>query len=179
MTSLFPNLAPKRRPARRAESVDWQPLPGYAVLLALDPSAVATGWGIIEKRGNQLRRIDSGCFHPGKAGMNRYDHLSSLIVWRIKNTTPQITHAAIEVPAGGQWGRSATQLMVYARAIGVCEATCFRRGLATNRVSVTEWKGNKKKSETAVWVRAILGYDEPEENAADALAMGIWFCNRR
>lgn len=180
--SLFPQSGRSYggRKAKADAPRTWSPIPPGAVLLSIDPSIANCGWGIL-RNDRQPVRFDSGTFHPGHERMNRYDHLLKLIWDRIDAFDGmveggKITHAVIEVPRGG--GVPGALMLDYARAVGVCEAACYSAGLVTNRVSVGEWKGNKKKGETAVWVKALLQYEPRTSDESDALALGVWMCNR-
>lgn len=184
--SLFPTRATSRKPPKVKAPAErnWRPLEPGAVLLAIDPSSARCGWAILHNT-DKPQRLDSGVWYPtDRPEMNRtkLDDLAVQIRHRVNtfhaNTDLRISHAVIETPAGGQWGRSATQLMVYARAIGVCEATCYGMALGMNRVTVNEWKGSGKKSHTANVVRHFFNYQPRDDNEADAIGLGLWLCSK-
>lgn len=182
---LFGRKAPARSfKSKRPEFPTWRPLAPGAVLLAIDPSIASCGWGLLHNVVPRAVRLDSGCWHPTETEeRSRFDHLSLLVAQRIrlaKESGTPITDAIIETPGGGQRGdRSATQLMVYARAIGICEATCYRAKIVVHRVTVNEWKGSTKKSHGTAIVQHFLGYQPREHNESDALALGAWLTSQR
>ncbi len=198
--SLFAASPGSRRFAPRqavSEPPTWCPLAVGAVVLCIDPSIANCGWAIVRNTQPNPERLDSGIFHPvTRADLNRFDHLSQLIQLRVdmcnaELATPfervsteskpeRITDALIETPVGGGgWGAKTTStLMMYTRAIGVCEATCLMLGLRVHRVAVNEWKGSGKKSTTALHVRHFLNYEPRDSNESDALGMGLWICGR-
>lgn len=160
----------------------WKPLTPGAVLLALDPSIANCGFAVLRNDRQNPTRLDSGIFHPVFTQERpRCDHLAMLITDRLERSARagwKVTDAIIEIPAGGQWGRSATQLMVYARAIGVCEAACFLGGLRMHRATVSEWKGSGKKCHTALVAKHVFKYEPRDDNESDALGLGLWLCSK-
>jgi hypothetical protein len=81
---------------------------------------------------------------------------------------PETTILAID--PGGQ-RHSATQLMVYARAVGVCEAAAHLAGAKVYRVTVQQWKGNSRKQDTSL-VRYRFPTAGSNHNELDAIAIG-------
>lgn len=185
---LFPGMTkpPKKfRPRPDCAVRSWWPITPDSVLLSVDPSISSdskkgTGWSVTDWFENRVRRIDSGTIKPVDSDdRSRFDCLANLLAQRIRlqrQSGRAITDAIIETPgAGGAWGqRSVDGLMRYARAVGICEATCFRAGLSMNRVATTEWKKQSKKQHAILIVKTYLGFDARDDNEGDSLAMAIW-----
>jgi Holliday junction resolvasome RuvABC endonuclease subunit len=183
-TLFGPTSTRSRLPAKPQQpDTIWKPLAPGAVLLAIDPSIVNCGWALLRQGQPNPTRLDSGVFHPiARPDKDRHDHLVDLLVQRIEMATEsgmRPTDALIEIPSGGQRGdRSATQLMVYARAIGDIEATCYRAGLTMHRVTVNGWKGSGRKGHTELVVKHVFKYTPRDNNEADAIGLGLWLCSK-
>jgi len=183
--SLFPSKVIPRHYLKKLEEParECSPLTIGTVLFCLDPSIVRCGWAIVRNDYPNCVRLDSGIFVPmGRENLDRFDHLANLIRQRLELAEAdgfKSTDALIEVPAGGQrLDRAASQLMTYARAVGICEATCHTAGLDTQRVRVTTWKGMGKKARTQMNVKYAFKYQPRDDNEADALGLGLWLCSK-
>lgn len=147
------------------------------MLLAFDPSICNCGWavlGAVQSPNGPPRRIDSGTWHPSEAkgAADRYDQLADFV--RGLASLHHADIAVVEIPSGGQ-RHSATQLMRYARAVGVIEAAAFLSGCKIARVPVQTWKGNARKRVTADTMRLMLRYEPADDNESDALGLGVWY----
>lgn len=144
------------------------------MILAVDPSITNCGYAVLEDK--PLRRVESGTWRPSQAkgSADRFDQLA----WFIDTLIGEhgVTEVVVETPSGGQ-RHSATQLMTYARAIGVVEAAAFLAGRPARRVPVLTWKGNTGKGLTALRVKAALGYEAGDDNESDAIGLGIYWIN--
>jgi hypothetical protein len=183
---LFPSDKRLARKVKRdlAPPADtWGPLTIGSVVLCLDPSSTACGWAVLCNTWPNATRVDSGCFAPiDRPDRNRFDHLAALIRQRVELSAEAgfpVTDAAVEVFGRGIWQPPGGlyRFAIYARAVGVCEATCGAIGLCMNRVSVPEWKGNSKKHETARVVKFATGHETNNDNESDAIGLGLWLCS--
>jgi Holliday junction resolvasome RuvABC endonuclease subunit len=167
--------AAARTPTRRRDASAWEapPRPG-GLLLAIDPSITAAGWAIVSP---SRTRIASGTFKPSAAqeSPDRFDQLADFVRMTISSTG--VTDVLIETPSGGQ-RHSAMQLMTYARAIGVCEASARCAGVAVWRASVNQWKGTAPKASTLIRVRAAFMYEPKDHNECDALGLALAWLER-
>jgi Holliday junction resolvasome RuvABC endonuclease subunit len=160
------------------------------MILALDPSIKASGWAVLEPiAGNQLaRRVVSGTFRPSAANDagDPFDQLAEFINALVGHHIP--SDCVIETPGKFQRFNFVT-IQAYLRAVGICEgavwaashAASFRRGqikvARIHRLTVNEWKGNGKKSLTALKVKALFGYTPADDNESDAIGIGMtWIC---
>lgn len=148
------------------------PQPEIAPVLAFDPSVVNLGYAVVS--GPKPARIASGTWHPSKAGGERFDQLARAVRDLVAVHRPQAV--VVEVPSGGQRGqRSALQLMIYARAIGVVEGVAALQGIPAKRVTVNAWKGSSTKGRTELVVRSVFGYTPASDHEADALGLALWW----
>lgn len=164
------------RDGKKTRAREWFPITVGSVLLAIDPSICNCGYAVMKKTSGDPELIVSGVLRPQSGAVSRYDNLAQLIQMIAKENA--CTDAVIETPGGGQ-RHSATQLMVYAQAVGICGTACYLAGLNTNRVTVTEWKGRDSKRRTMTWVRALTGVLATDDNLIDAIGLGCWFCWRK
>lgn len=145
-------------------------------LLAIDPSCRNCGFAVLAggRDPNAVpRRVDSGTWHPSgaKGAEDRYDQLASFVSGLVEKH--RVAEVVVEVPSGGQ-RHSATQLMAYARAIGVVEAAAWLSGCKVHRVPVTTWKGNGRKRVTADTMRLMFRHEAGDDNESDALGLAVW-----
>jgi Holliday junction resolvasome RuvABC endonuclease subunit len=144
-------------------------------VLAIDPSVNNLGWAVIN---HELQRLASGCWHPSKArgAIDRMDQLALQVKALIDQHSP--SDVAVEIPSGGQ-RQSATQLMVYARAVGACEAAATLSDLPVHRIPVNMWKQSAKKSWTLMIVKSAMHHMPLTGDESDAIGLGLWFMSRR
>lgn len=169
--AIIPDAAPVQRTHFVAAERPKGPI------LAIDPSATATGYAVVSTlHPKRPLLIESGTWHPSaaKGAPDRYDQLADFMARVIADHS--VTTAIIETPSGGQ-RHSATQLMVYAQAIGVCRAACHRSGAVVMPVKVNEWKGQARKSGTALYAAAAFGISTEgrSHNEMDALGIADWW----
>lgn len=146
-------------------------------ILGIDTSLRSTGVGIIEARGSDLRAVAYGRIY------NKPKVPHSLCLENILNTISGLIDAhapdcaAIE---GAFFAKNANTAMVLGQARGVAIAACAKKGLAIAEHSPRKVKsaivgtGTAQKDQVAKMVVRLLNLEEqPQEDAADALAIAI------
>lgn len=168
---------PGKTPAEAAAAPKKREIPWVdifaAPVIGLDPSANDTGFAVIVSG----RVVNSGTWHPSKSrnAADRYDQLADFVFGLVRERqAPRIV--AVEIPSGGQ-RHSATQLMVYARAVGVCQAAAHLAGAMVVPVPVNTWKGRTGKGQTALYVCASYGLQAAgrTDNELDAIGIADWY----
>jgi len=150
-------------------------------ILGIDPGSRVTGYGIIEKKGNDLKHIITGEIKPRKNSslseilIYIYQQLSSLIV----QTVPQAV--ALE---NVFYGKNVRSLIQQAQVRGVVIFAGANRNIDVFEYSPLEVKkavvgyGMAEKRQVQMMVKAILRLPEiPPVDAADALATAICHAN--
>ncbi len=147
------------------------------VILGIDPGSLFTGFGVIQKRGRTLRRLQSGRIRlPRQAPPEqRFACLLEELDRVIEAASPD--HVAVEDVFSHRNARSALML---GQARGVVLAATGRRGLAVTAYPPATIKkavsghGRAAKGQIQRMVQVLLGLDEvPSEDEADALAAAI------
>ncbi len=152
-------------------------------ILGLDPGSRYTGYGLIDRRGSQLRPIAQGRIAvPGSTPLPaRLAHLCSELRNVLRRFEPEA--AVLEALFRGVNPRS---LIVLAQARGALLVTLAAAGLEVHEYSPAEVKtavtgnGRADKHQVGRMVKLILGLDEPKlsPDASDALAVAICFAQR-
>jgi crossover junction endodeoxyribonuclease RuvC len=146
-------------------------------ILGIDTSLRSTGVGIIEVRGSDLRAVAYGRIQnkPKVPHSQCLENIFDSITALIEEHKP--TCAAIE---GAFFSKNANTAMVLGQARGVAIAACARKGLAITEHSPRKVKqavvgtGAAQKDQVAKMVVRLLNLEEqPQEDAADALAIAI------
>jgi crossover junction endodeoxyribonuclease RuvC len=153
-------------------------------ILGLDPGSLHTGYGLIEKKGSRLQALAHGRISLAKSQPVpiRLATLSSRLQDLLKNMEPDC--AAME---GLFHGVNPRSLIVLAQARGVLLATLAGSGLEVAELAPAQIKsavagnGRADKSQVEHMVRLILGLGKValSPDAADALAVGICYAQRR
>lgn len=146
-------------------------------ILGIDTSLRSTGVGIVEARGSELRAVAYGRIQ------NRPKVPHSLCLENIFNSITDLieehrpTCAAIE---GAFFAKNANTAMILGQARGVAIAACARKGLGITEHSPRKVKsavvgtGTARKDQVAKMVVRLLNLaEQPQEDAADALAIAI------
>ena len=155
-------------------------------ILGFDPGSLATGWGLIESSGSDLRGLEWGVVDLGKGRplarrlLVLHEEVSALLM----RTRPD--EVAVEEVYVARNARSA---LVLGHARGVVLLACAQAGrqpaeYAANVIkqSVLGQGGRAAtKERIAFMVRAVLGLNTPPGNAdaTDALACAICHAHRR
>jgi len=152
-------------------------------ILGLDPGSRHTGYGLIDRRGSQLRPVAQGRITlPGSSSLPaRLAHLCGELRDVVRRFEPEA--AVIEALFHGINSRS---LIVLAQARGALLATLAATGLDIHEYSPAEVKtavtgnGRADKQQVGRMVKLILGLSEPglTADASDALAVAICYAQR-
>ena len=153
------------------------------IVLGLDPGSLHTGFGIIERRGSQLRVIGHGRISLPRALPlpARFAQLAAELRALIEQYRPAA--AAVEAPF---YGRNVHSLIVLAEARGALLATLSAQGLEPREYSPAEIKvavtgnGRAEKEQVARMVRMLLGMGNAavSRDASDALAVALCCAQR-
>lgn len=164
-------------------SNSWKPrtlpdMPKESIrILGIDTSLRSTGVGIVEACGNRLRAVAYGRIRnkprlPHSLCLkNIFDSLSELI---------EQHHPDCVAIEGAFFAKNANTAMVLGQARGVAIAACARKGLEVWEHSPRKVKaavvgtGTAQKEQVARMVVRLLDLaEQPQEDAADALAIAI------
>ena len=146
-------------------------------ILGLDPGSVATGYGLVERRGSQLVHVAHGTLRPprGVALPDRLAFLHREIVRIVAEHRPVV--AAVERCFAGRSVRSA---LVLGQARGVALAAIAAGGIPITELAPQHVKlavtgsGAAEKQQVQAMVRRLLALaTAPPRDAADALAAAI------
>ncbi|HEY8240896.1 MAG TPA: crossover junction endodeoxyribonuclease RuvC [Kiritimatiellia bacterium] len=146
-------------------------------VLGVDTSLRCTGYGVVDARGSSLTAVESGVIktpasQPHSACLQRLDEgIRDLI----KRAHPDVV--AVE---GIFFCKNVRTAVTLGEARGVVIAACATAGLAVYEYAPRKVKrgvvghGSAHKSQVGRMIKAMLKLDvEPEEDAADALAIAI------
>ena len=146
-------------------------------ILGIDTSLRSTGVGIIETRGSEMRAVAYGRIR------NKATDPHSLCLENIFNSITDLIEehkpdcAAIE---GAFFAKNAKTAMVLGQARGAAITACAKKGLQVVEHSPRSVKsavvgtGSAQKEQVAKMVVRLLNLDDqPQEDAADALAIAI------
>ena len=156
---------------------------GTVVVLGLDPGTLATGYGIVARRGSQLLLVDCGSIRndadaPMAARLRRI-HAGLIAV--IDRHRPD--EFAIE---SAFYGKNAQSALKLGHARGVAMLAAVERGLAVTEYSPREvkkavaGKGTASKEQVRFMVRSILALDDAPMglDASDAVAIALCHMHR-
>jgi crossover junction endodeoxyribonuclease RuvC len=152
-------------------------------ILGIDTSLRSTGVGIIEVFGSELRAVAYGRIQ------NKPKVPHSLCLENIFNSISDLIEehrpdcAAIE---GAFFAKNANTAMILGQARGVAITACAKKGLEISEYSPRKVKqalvgtGAAQKDQVAKMVVRLLNLKEqPQEDAADALALAICHHHQR
>ena len=150
-------------------------------ILGIDPGSHVTGYGVIEKEGNNLRHVLHGEIKPLKSSLlstvliSIYQQLSALI----KETSPDAI-----VVENIFYGKNVRSLIKQAQVRGLVIFTGADLGIPIFEYSPLEVKqavvgyGRAEKRQVQIMVKAILKLSSlPPADAADALAVAVCHAN--
>ena len=153
------------------------------LILGLDPGSLHTGFGLLEKRGAELKALDLGRFSCPRdlALPHRLAHLTSCLDELVARARPDL--AALESPFHGMNARS---LVVLAQARGALLAVLGGRGVEVREFtpaavkSAVAGNGRADKEQVARMVRLLLGLGDRRfaADATDALALALCCAQR-
>ena len=145
-------------------------------VIGIDPGSITLGWGIVEKSGSKIIRIDSGIIRCGKRPLSErlgliYAGLAEACAAHSPNA------AAIE---GIFHQKNAQSALVLGHARGAAMLALTHHGLVPSEYAPTIVKkavtgtGRAEKSQVASMVGLILGTFQPKtHDETDALAIAI------
>ena len=151
------------------------------LILGIDPGSQITGYGVIEKKSNNLRHLIHGEVKQRKGSLlstvlnSIYRHLSDVIV---ENSPQAIALENIF------YGKNVRSLIKQAHVRGVIIFAGASKGIPVFEYSPLEVKkavvgyGRAEKTQVQIMVKAILKLPSlPPPDAADALAVAICHAN--
>ena len=151
-------------------------------VLGIDPGSLATGYGVVERRGARVVHVAHGTLRPrrGAALPERLAELQRGLARAIETHRPEV--AAIERIFAG---RSARAALVLGHARGVALAAAAAAGLPVLEYAPGEIKqavagsGGAEKRQVQAMVGRLLELAElPAADAADALATALCHAHR-
>jgi crossover junction endodeoxyribonuclease RuvC len=146
-------------------------------ILGLDPGSIATGYGVVERRGSQLVHVAHGTLRSPRSGAlpDRLAFLYREIARIVAEHQPVL--AAVERCFAGRSVRSA---LVLGQARGVALAAIAAGGIPITELAPQQVKlavtgnGSAEKQQVQAMVRRLLALATvPPRDAADALGAAI------
>ena len=171
MNSPRPTVS--RPPAARLVPAE---APGEIRILGIDPGLRVTGFGVLDRRGNRLTYVTSGCIRTPDAELPErlkviLDGLNEVIA---ANRPQQVAVEKVFVNVNPQ----STLLLGQARGTAICVAVMH--GLSVAEYTALQvkqavvGKGHARKEQVQEMVKRLLGLPgHPSPDAADALACAI------
>jgi crossover junction endodeoxyribonuclease RuvC len=159
------------------------PGPGRVIVLGLDPGTLATGYGVVARRGGHLTLVDCGSIRNDAASPMtlRLRRIHGGIIEVIDRHRPD--EFAIE---SAFYGKNAQSALKLGHARGVAMLAAVERGLAVTEYSPREvkksvaGKGTASKEQVRFMVRSILSLDDAPMglDASDAVAIALCHMHR-
>ena len=151
-------------------------------ILGIDPGSVNTGYGVVLQEGQKITHIAHGCIRlKGKTIPQRLHHLHDTLSALVHEHQPD--EAAIEQVFVHINAQSALKL---GQARGVAMVAMARYAIPISEYSAKAVKqtttgyGAAAKSQIQFMIRSQLRLKtQPQEDAADALAVAICHCQHR
>ncbi len=146
-------------------------------ILGIDTSLRSTGVGIVEAQGSKLRAVAYGRIRntPSDPHSRCLENIFDAVTELIDQHAPDCV--AIE---GAFFAKNANTAMVLGQARGAAIAACAKKGLGITEHSPRKVKqslvgsGAAQKDQVAKMVVRLLNLaEQPQEDAADALAVAI------
>ncbi|MFH1412424.1 MAG: crossover junction endodeoxyribonuclease RuvC [bacterium] len=152
------------------------------IILGIDPGIADTGYGVIEKQGNELINIDYGSIKtPAKTDMGkRLDSINKELKKIIKKHKPDLI--AIEQLF---FCKNVKTALIVGQARGVILLTCEQQKVPTTEFTPLQVKqavaayGGAGKMQVQKMVKILLKLEDipKPDDAADALAIAICAAN--
>ena len=147
-------------------------------ILGIDPGTIATGYGVIESRDDDITLVDFGALAPPKGSSigERLSYLYNQLLEIVSRYQPDMV--AVEQPFVAKNVRSA---LAIGRAQAVAILAAANKGIPTYEYTPTQIKqrvanyGASSKEQIQEMVRLQLGLAETPKpsDAADALAVAL------
>lgn len=148
----------------------------HMIILGIDPGLAHTGWGIIERRGNESRCMAYGCIktQPQQELPQRLNHIYQELIAAVNKYQPN--YVAVEQIYFGANSKSA---MLTAQARGAALVACSGCGLTIGEFTPMQVKqvvvgtGAADKHQVQFMVQKLLKLDHTPkpDHCADALAV--------
>ena len=153
------------------------------IILGLDPGTAAMGWGVIERRGTDLRRVDDGCLTTG-AHVSMPERL--VAVHGCVTELIELHRPSFVAVERLYFSRNVQTAMAVGQARGVILLAAAQGGVPVREATPSEVKsavagyGSADKEQVGRMVALLLGLPKAPtpDDAADALAVAIWGANR-
>ena len=147
-------------------------------VLGLDPGSRHTGWGLVERRGDNLRAIAWGRFSP-HAGLALGDRLSEIVAG-LEGVLAEHRPARVAVERVFH-GVNPRSLIVLAEARGALLATVARAGVelvelspaAVKSAAAGSGRADKRQVARMVGIQLGVAIDRLPSDTTDALAIAI------
>jgi crossover junction endodeoxyribonuclease RuvC len=164
---------PGKRSAQRAAG---ERSSGTVRILGIDPGSTRTGYGVVERTGSVLSRVEAGVIRPRAVSLaERLSAIHNELCRLIRRHQPD--GVALEAVFTARNARSA---LVLGQARGAALAACGDAGLPTAEYAPSQVKsavtgyGRADKAQVQQMVQRLLGLSErPQSDAADAMAVAI------
>jgi len=148
------------------------------IVLGIDPGTAATGFGVLERSGSQLRAIDYGCIET-PAGMDLSERL--LLIHDAIGTLIDLHQPTLVAVERLFFNKNVQTAFSVGQARGAVLLTAAEHGIPVSESTPSEVKlavtgyGKAPKAQVQRMVQALLGLGElpRPDDAADALAIAI------
>lgn len=155
------------------------------IILGIDPGLVNTGWGVIEKSGNQLRYIANGTIKPSTK--DEMHHRLQDIFEKISNVIDEYKPDTVGIEESFVNSNPQTSLKL-GMAVSASMLACSNKGLEVFSYSATKVKkstvgvGRADKHQVFSMLKILLsGLNDTgeihSEHSADAIAIAITHAN--
>ncbi len=151
-------------------------------ILGVDPGSIVTGWGLVEREGNQLRHVAHGVIGTSTA-LGQPERLRQ-IHWGIQEAINKYHPSAVSLEKVF-FSRNVQSALKLGQARGMAMLAAAQNRIVVAEYSATEIKvavvgyGHASKGQIQKMVSALLGLRGPiRADAADALAAAICHIHR-
>ncbi len=152
------------------------------IVLGIDPGTAALGWGIVDRRGGEVRLVDAGCLETSPE-LGLPDRL--LAIHRFLGEVIARHDPVIVAVERLFFSRNAQTAFAVGQARGVVLLAAAEAGRVVREATPNEVKmavtgsGSADKDQVGRMVAVVLGLREPPrpDDTADALAVAIWAAN--
>lgn len=151
------------------------------IILGIDPGLRKTGYGVIEKKGNTYRLLESGIIKLEKIP-DLHDRLLSLYL-AIENILSKYRPSCISIEKAFV-GRNAKSAFMIGEARAVCILAAKKQSIPVFEYATRSVKqgltgfGSSEKANVKKMVKLVLGVnDDLKDDASDALALAIFHGN--
>jgi len=147
------------------------------IILGIDPGSRVTGFGLVQTSGDSYRYVDSGIIRISL--IDNFPQRLGALFKAMDSLLEEYQPDAIAIEKVFV-SRSAVSALKLGQARGAAIAACVARGAPVFEYASTEVKkaivgrGHARKEQVQYMVKVLLSLkDEPQSDAADALAMAM------